>query len=230
VRALERPGTSHLIKRGPQAFGQLDRRVIGPKMHEEQARLFGEHVAMHRGHLDLILPQRPDDRIDLVGRENNSLAARTKSPVIAALPPPGGWKLIEVATPIGPAGTSVISHRLLRCRPTDEDGGAFLGLALHVAAIGRWGKTHSLLAGHLCWHSHNAAPTQMGSSINSECQIAIRRDPSRAETSGLPTTAGSARRSSDEFTRTLPAPIPSSARVTFSTAGGTRSSLIDGTF
>ena len=33
----------------------------------------------------------------------------TKSPVTAALPPPVGWKLIEVATPIGPAG----DHHLL---------------------------------------------------------------------------------------------------------------------
>jgi hypothetical protein len=59
-----------LIKGGPQALGQLDRLIIGPKMHEEQARLFNEHVAMHRGHLDLIFAQRLDDRIDLVSREN----------------------------------------------------------------------------------------------------------------------------------------------------------------
>src|SRR5215510_15028369 len=35
-----------------------------------------------------------------------SSATSTKSPVIAALPPPVGWKLIAVATPVGPGGTS----------------------------------------------------------------------------------------------------------------------------
>src|SRR5207237_10885098 len=35
-----------------------------------------------------------------------SLAISTKSPVIAALPPPVGWKLIALAEPIG-GGTSI---------------------------------------------------------------------------------------------------------------------------
>jgi hypothetical protein len=35
-----------------------------------------------------------------------SFSVRTKSPVIAALPPPVGWKLMAMATPSGPAGVS----------------------------------------------------------------------------------------------------------------------------
>src|SRR5258705_184983 len=37
-----------------------------------------------------------------------SSLVRTKSPVMAALPPPVGWKLIAVATPIGPTGAIAI--------------------------------------------------------------------------------------------------------------------------
>ena len=75
-------------------------------MHKEQARLFGEQVAMHRGHFDLIFPQRLDDRIYLGVRENEiagdcGLAATRR------------WKLIEVATPIGPGKQA--SFRLHEC-------------------------------------------------------------------------------------------------------------------
>ena len=36
----------HLVERGTDAFGEFDRIVVRPKMHEEQARLLVEHVAM----------------------------------------------------------------------------------------------------------------------------------------------------------------------------------------
>ena len=39
-------------------------------MHEEQSRLFRQHVAMERGHLDPIFPQRLDDRVDFVPKQN----------------------------------------------------------------------------------------------------------------------------------------------------------------
>jgi hypothetical protein len=41
-----------LVKRSAQAAGQLDGLVVGPEVHEDQARLFGEHVAMQGGDLD----------------------------------------------------------------------------------------------------------------------------------------------------------------------------------
>ena len=36
----------HLVERGADAFGEFERIVVRPKMHEEQARLLVEHVAM----------------------------------------------------------------------------------------------------------------------------------------------------------------------------------------
>jgi len=69
-RACSVFGDCDLIKGGPQAFGQLDRLIIGPKMHEKQARSFGEHVAVHCRHLNPVFPKRLDHGIDLVGREN----------------------------------------------------------------------------------------------------------------------------------------------------------------
>jgi len=46
-------------------------------------RLVIQHVIVQSRHLNAILPQRLHDRIDL-------LPSSTKSPVIAALPPPVG--------------------------------------------------------------------------------------------------------------------------------------------
>src|SRR5690348_352293 len=40
----------HLVERGAQSLGQLLCVVMGPKMHEEQARLVVEHVIVDRRH------------------------------------------------------------------------------------------------------------------------------------------------------------------------------------
>src|SRR5262245_37261469 len=45
-----------------------------------------------------------------------SSAVSTKSPVIAALPPPVGWKPIAVATPVGPGGASCVPLSLTGSR------------------------------------------------------------------------------------------------------------------
>src|SRR5262249_9905764 len=45
-----------------------------------------------------------------------SSAVRTKSPVMAALPPPVGWKLMPVASPIGPAGAICMPFSLTASR------------------------------------------------------------------------------------------------------------------
>src|SRR4029453_17735281 len=38
-----------LVEGGPQARGELEGIVIGPEMHEEEARLLGEHVTVQGG-------------------------------------------------------------------------------------------------------------------------------------------------------------------------------------
>src|SRR5688572_21603915 len=40
--------------------------IVGPEMHEEQARLVVEHVVVQRRHVDPVRVQRLDDWIDLV--------------------------------------------------------------------------------------------------------------------------------------------------------------------
>ena len=59
-----------LVECGAQSLGELDGVVIGPEVHEDEPRLLGEHVAVHRGHLDAVLPQRLDHRVDLLAGEH----------------------------------------------------------------------------------------------------------------------------------------------------------------
>src|SRR5436305_8910179 len=44
-----------LTQCGAEASGQLQRVVIGPEVHEVQARVFAEHVAVNSGDLDAAL-------------------------------------------------------------------------------------------------------------------------------------------------------------------------------
>ena len=60
-----------LIERGADAARQFQRVVVGPKMNEEHTRLFIEHVAVDRGHLDVAGTQRPDQRIDFLALPEN---------------------------------------------------------------------------------------------------------------------------------------------------------------
>src|SRR5258708_5019364 len=60
-------GAGGLVERGAQALGELDGVVIGPEVHEDQARLLGQHVAVDRGDLDAIRAQGLDHGIDLRG-------------------------------------------------------------------------------------------------------------------------------------------------------------------
>src|ERR1043165_6817248 len=59
-----------LVERGAQAPGELDRIVVGPKMHEDQARLLGQHVAVDRRPLDAVLAQHLDHRIDFLAGQH----------------------------------------------------------------------------------------------------------------------------------------------------------------
>ncbi len=59
-------GARGFVKRGAQSPRELQGIVIGPEMQEEQPRLFVQHVAVDRGHLDAVRPQRPDHGIDLL--------------------------------------------------------------------------------------------------------------------------------------------------------------------
>src|SRR4051812_2786295 len=60
------PGACRLVERRPQSPRQLQRVVMRPKMHEDQPRLLGQHVAMDRSDLDAVVAQRLDDRVHFV--------------------------------------------------------------------------------------------------------------------------------------------------------------------
>src|ERR1700676_1884836 len=55
-----------LLERRAQAFGELHGVVVGPEVNEEHSGLLREHVIVDRRHLDAVLPQRPDQRVDLL--------------------------------------------------------------------------------------------------------------------------------------------------------------------
>jgi hypothetical protein len=57
-----------LVQRSPDPVCQLDGVVVGPKVDEEHARLFVEHVTVNRRYLDIASTQRADERIDLAVR------------------------------------------------------------------------------------------------------------------------------------------------------------------
>src|SRR5450755_1823191 len=57
-----------LVQRSPDSVCQLDGVVVGPKVDEEHARLFVEHVTVNRRYLDIASTQRADERIDLAAR------------------------------------------------------------------------------------------------------------------------------------------------------------------
>jgi len=71
------------FKRGAKSLRQLNGIVVRPKMHEIKVWLIAEHVIVHG--LDFN-PMHPQARITGL----TSPASRTKSPEIAALPPPVG--------------------------------------------------------------------------------------------------------------------------------------------
>src|SRR6516164_7703340 len=58
------------IERSSKTPCELERVVVRPEMHEKQSGLLRQHVAMERGHLDPIFPQRFDDRVNLVPEQN----------------------------------------------------------------------------------------------------------------------------------------------------------------
>src|SRR5262249_45347878 len=90
-----------LVDCSAQSLGKLDRVVIGPEVQEEQPRLLVEHGLWTAG------TSMPFERSALITGLTSSPVS-TKSPVMAALPPPVGWKPIAVATPVGPGGASCV--------------------------------------------------------------------------------------------------------------------------
>src|SRR5450432_1713948 len=54
-----------LVQRSSDSVCKLDGVVVGPKVDEEHARLFVEHVTVNRRYLDIASTQRADERIDL---------------------------------------------------------------------------------------------------------------------------------------------------------------------
>src|SRR5258708_31171316 len=59
-----------LVQGRLQASRQLSGIIVCPEMHEEQPRLFGEHVAVQRRHLDPALAQGLAHGIDLLRDEH----------------------------------------------------------------------------------------------------------------------------------------------------------------
>jgi hypothetical protein len=57
-----------LVQRSPDSVCKLDGVVVGPKVDEEHARLFVEHMTVNRRYLDIASTQRADERIDLAVR------------------------------------------------------------------------------------------------------------------------------------------------------------------
>src|SRR5215216_3545852 len=59
-----------LVERCAQSPRQLQRVVMRPEMHENQPRLFGQHVTVDRRDLDAMLTQCLDDRVHfLAGKD-----------------------------------------------------------------------------------------------------------------------------------------------------------------
>src|SRR6266481_2361459 len=98
-----------LVQCGAQSLGKLQCIVVGPEMQEEESRLLVQHVAVDRSHVDAVRPQRLDHGIHFVIGENEVTGNR-------ALPPPVGWKLIAMATPIGPTGAICIPSSMIGSR------------------------------------------------------------------------------------------------------------------
>src|SRR5206468_10100778 len=63
-------GDGRLVERRPNALGKLQRIVVRPKMHEEDTRLFGQHVTVERCHLDAVRSQRLDHGVDLIAGDD----------------------------------------------------------------------------------------------------------------------------------------------------------------
>jgi hypothetical protein len=66
----------HPIECRPKHGRQFGRVIIGPEMHEEEARRFIEHVAVKRRQADPSRTQRADDRIHLGGGHHEVSADR----------------------------------------------------------------------------------------------------------------------------------------------------------
>src|SRR5205823_13591376 len=65
IRRKSALGDRRFLEGCSYPFGKLQRIVIRPEMHEEHSRLFREHVAVDCRHLDAVLAQGPDQRVDL---------------------------------------------------------------------------------------------------------------------------------------------------------------------
>ena len=59
-----------MTERFCQPMSEFLRIVIGPEMHEEQARRIVEHMVMQRRHLDTVFAQSLEDRVHLGGCEH----------------------------------------------------------------------------------------------------------------------------------------------------------------
>src|ERR1044071_264849 len=117
-RARNAEHRNHEGQRLHQVLGQLfARAVLSSAARSPLASLIASSFAqkcmkMRRGcsssmWLWIAVTSMPPARNSLITGLTSSPVS-TKSPVIAALPPPVGWKLMPVATPIGPAGVRSI--------------------------------------------------------------------------------------------------------------------------
>src|SRR5215207_492222 len=61
VETISAPLARSLFESSAQALRQFDRIVVGPEMHEDQSRLFAQHVAVNGRYLDAIAAQCAHD-------------------------------------------------------------------------------------------------------------------------------------------------------------------------
>src|SRR6266852_1279987 len=59
-----------LVECGAQSAGELQGVVVRPEVQEDEPRLLGQHVAVDRGDLDPVCPQRLDHRVHLLPDED----------------------------------------------------------------------------------------------------------------------------------------------------------------
>ena len=72
------------VKSGAKSLSQFHGVVVGPEMNEERAGLVVEHVIVDGGHLDAVVAQGFDERIDLA-RQRHEIAGDRRLAVACRL-------------------------------------------------------------------------------------------------------------------------------------------------
>src|SRR5215207_5446957 len=63
-------GAGGLVKRRAQCAGELERVIMRPEMHKNQAWLLAQHMTVNRGHLDTVGAQHPEYLLHFLCRQH----------------------------------------------------------------------------------------------------------------------------------------------------------------